>query len=309
MQPRERAIREWAAEVKETDRGALLLVNLAHELDRDSIPTELLARLVNALADCWLKRAGNTPMEVFRKSLRLVGEEVVCQGQPTLPPPQRCSRIMTATDFVRYHVKIESGGLIPELEVPPHVIQYLEQEGLAELAKGILKTSQPVVWVTDSSEIERVRAGSERPPANTTSGAEICEIATQLRERLGLNHYAEDQHLLELVYPEGLPDDACPLHPPTILDGIGSIYYRSGRSIGGWGVTVDLASGEAGLPEAVHAPTNLTEDFRVRNLGRIRGNNTRITYAGVAERAPTQWSSACLERLMTYLEATDNALN
>jgi len=309
MRERERAIREWADAVKGTDRGSLLLANLAHELDSESIPAELLARLVGALADCWLGRAGNTPLEVFRNSLKRVGAAALCQGQPTLPRPQRCSRIMTAPDFVRHHVKMESGGLIPEYEVPTHVIQHLEQDGLADLAKGVLQTSQPVVWVTESSAIERVRAASEPPRTDAAAkGAEICEIATQLRERLGLNHYAEDQQLLELVYPEGLRDDECPLHPPTILDGIGSIYYRSGR-IGGWGVTVDLASGEAGLPEAVHPPTNLTQEFRVRNLGRIRSNKTCISYTNIAERAPTQWSSSLLEKLTSYLEDPGDALN
>jgi hypothetical protein len=307
MGSREQAIREWADAVSQTDRGCLLLVNLAHEIVYGSIPPEVLSRLVTVVADAWLENAGrSTAMQVFRDGLKRIGAEALCQGQPTLQPPQRCSRIMTAPDFVRHHVKLEKGGLTPEVEVPLHLIQRLEDEGLENFAQGTLKTAQPVVWVTDSRQVESVRASSA-PPSMAATGSEICEIATQLRERLGLNHYADDQQLLELVYPEALPGEQCQLHPPTVLDGIGSIYYRSGRTHDGWGVTVDLTSGGAGLPEAVHPPTCLTSEFRVRNLGRIRGNNTQIDYRRVAGQAPTQWSDEVLNQFVGYLEEPSHA--
>ncbi len=303
---RKEALRVWADEARATDRGALLLANLAHELDSKSIPSTVLRTLVEAVADCWLAAPGGSAVQVFRQALKKVGDSALCRGEPALDPPQRCSRVMTALDFFRHHIDLNAVGLIPDADVPAHAIQRLEKEGLSRLVKGTMKTAQPVVWVTDSQAIDSVRKASTPPPAG---GNSTCEVASDLREQLGLDRYSQDELLLEIVYPPTLPRSDCPLRPPTLLEGIGSIYYRSKRTKTGWGLTVNLASGGDGLPEAVHPPVDLTADFRIRSIGRIRRNSCQVDYKSLAQRAPKQWNTELLEALSAYLDPPDDASN
>ena len=292
LEERTTAFRAWADAASRTERGALVLANLAHELSLGSLPRSVLRRFVETLAELWMSNPSAQPEKVLREALDELGNEALCQGQPPLEAPQRCSRVMATQDFFRRHVNHVAVGLVPDSEgVPPHYIQRLESGGLARYVGGTLTTSKPVVWVTDSRRLDEMRR-------RTTS-----DLATTLRHRLGLIHYGDGQQLLEVVYPsDSVPNAHCTLHPPTFLDGASSTVYRSKRSESGWGTTVDLASGEDGLPEAVHPPMELNERFRVRDLGTVGAGQKSSPPVGLSERVPAPWGPDYINLLLGYLE-------
>jgi hypothetical protein len=83
---------------------------------------------------------------------------------------------------------------------------------------------------------------------------------------LGLHHLREDQYLVEVVYPPGTPEA---LRAPPFLKG-NDIVFRSKHGRDSWGRAVDLRTLEDGLPEAVHLPIPFTEQYGVRDAGRLR---------------------------------------
>ncbi len=109
-----------------------------------------------------------------------------------------------------------------------------------------------------------------------------CAIAS------GYTQLREDQYLVEVVYPPGTPET---LRAPTFLDG-NDIVFRSVRGRDSWGRTVDLRTLKTGLPEAVHPPVPFTEQFRVRDIGRLR-RCTGLVFEKLAD-----WSGcmACKKR-------------
>jgi hypothetical protein len=121
------------------------------------------------------------------------------------------------------------------------------------------------------------------------------ELATLIRDRLGLAHYWEDDRLIEIQYPPKALDTLS-LVAPTFIDGGAGVLFRARNAPDGWGRAVDLETHEDGLPEAVHPPVRLTADFRVKRIGRVlRGSN--FTHLKVIERAEHPWSTMPLDLL------------
>jgi hypothetical protein len=180
-------------------------------------------------------------------------KQLLCQGSDR-PQPADCSRIVKWDDFVAYNFDRPAAGLSYPCETAK-VVQRLEKRGLHGLARGTMKGRLPVAWVTKTSELNKLRKSTEP-----------TMFADRVRDALGLIQYKEDEVLVEIVYPTGQPPA---LHAPTFLEGDGVLVYRSLRGPDSWGRTVDLATMQEGLPEAVHGEVDFTPAFKIRAVGRL----------------------------------------
>jgi hypothetical protein len=162
---------------------------------------------------------------------------------------------MDGQDFLERNIRLRRIGLKIPVQDVRSAIDDLQKVGLRGISKKEMRGRLPFAWVTKTSAIDDLR---KRCPAP--------ELADTLRDKLGLHHLREDQYLVEVVYPPGTPDE---LRAPTFLEG-NDIVFRSKRGSDSWGRAVDLKTLRDGLPEAVHVPIPFTQQYRVRDVGRLR---------------------------------------
>jgi hypothetical protein len=118
--------------------------------------------------------------------------------------------------------------------------------------------------------------------------ADPDDLATVVRNRLGLSHYDQNELLVEVEYPPQILD-AMHFVAPTFLEGSAGVIFRAQHCTDDWGRAVDLVTLDDGLPEAVHRPVPFASDFRIRRIGRIK-TDPGFTYGDVVTRAPHPWT-------------------
>jgi len=271
----------WINALEETTAGRLMLTNLLHAFRTARLPTETLRSLMVEFARTWVASIGRRPDTVVEYVADKAPTKYVCQP-PTIAPGCGCSRIVDDVTFVTHN--------IDHRELPYEFVDYVPAELLDQIERGIpaellgdetntLRGSRPLAWVTHSAVIASLRQQHSDPN----------ELATAVRNRLGLAHYWKDHRLLEIEYPSDMVD-ALAIVAPTFIDGGAGVLFRARTAPDGWGRAVDLETHEDGLPGAVHAPVRLTANFRVRRIGRVlRGPD--FTHVKVIERAEHPWSS------------------
>jgi hypothetical protein len=269
----------WFAALEDTPSGRLMLTNLLHAFRTSRLPVERLRAIVVEVARTW-RASGKAPDFAVQQVADRHPEEFLCQ--PPAIPPVPCSRVVDDATFVGY-LDLRERAFEYGDYVPRELLDRIELEGLTPELIGespqVLKSRRPLTWVTRTEAIASLR---ER----TTDGD---ELATQVRDQLGLAFYWADHLLLEVQYPEGA-FEAAPLTAPTFIDGGTGVLFRARSAPDGWGRAVDLATHDDGLPEAVHTPVPLSTGFAVRRLGRVlRGPH--FVHAEVIQHAEHPWST------------------
>jgi hypothetical protein len=232
-------------------RSAIVLYNIWYDCTNRRVKREVL----RAFRAAFRRAAASQPADaVIRSVVSSEPDQLLCQGTD-IPSPEPCSRIMVGQDFLGRNIRLGRLGLQYPVRDVPGAIKDLQQAGLRGVSKKDMRGRLPFAWVTKTSAIDGVRKSCPAP-----------ELADALRDRLGLHHLREDQYLVEVVYPPGTPES---LHAPTFLEG-NDIVFRSKRGPDAWGRAVNLKTLRDGLPEAVHVPIPFTQQYRVRDVGRLR---------------------------------------
>ena len=248
-----REFREWCKSFQDhnASRAGIVLYNILYDCTNRRLRSDVLSAFLLAFR----RIAASQPADsVIRKIVEDDPDRLLCQGTD-IPNAEPCSRIMDGRDFLERNIRLRRLGLkIPARDVGG-TIKELQRGGLRGITKKDMRGRLPFAWVTKTSAIDEIRAKTP-----------VSRLADELRDQLGLHHLREDQYLVEVVYPPGTP---VALRAPTFLEG-NDIVFRSKRGRDSWGRAVDLRTLEDGLPEAVHLPTPFTDQYGVRDVGRLR---------------------------------------
>jgi hypothetical protein len=122
-----------------------------------------------------------------------------------------------------------------------------------------IRSRRPFFWFTTLRRVNTIRAhGTPRAPD---------KIATEVRDRLGLNHYSRGIGLFLVKIPDGVVPLPRVNAPATLdVNGTNSIFAPSADA-GGWGWAMCLLDFNRGWEELVTDPVPLTSDFEVERLG------------------------------------------
>jgi hypothetical protein len=289
-------IQRWCRAVEgasDSYEGKLALSSLVHDLDEKHISRRVLSQLlrkIRALFATWHKR-GTAALYVITEVADAEPQEFFCRGMLGPSRDANCSRLMLDREFFHQNVNLSANGhAITGAAISDAHIKSLVDNPQAYISKHFppLTMKRPFVWVTETGALEEVVREEERkkrPPAD------------RVRNKLGLAHFlpAGEPRLLEIRYPPSFfrKRKRVPFAAPTFLEGRPpNMVYRSMRNSQGWGITVDLDNGEAGLPEAVHGRIRLKGDFKVRNLGRFVAVTAGYSFEKMFRDAPTKWDPA-----------------
>jgi hypothetical protein len=183
-------------------------------------------------------------------------------GQVVRNPP-RLSRVVSPESLPGLLQNVTGRSDFPE-----DLIRILEDAGQIPLtnACAVPHGRFPIAWVTTSEAVQRVIQG-QHPEGRASS----------LRSYLGLSSRYDGNYLIEVCYPDSF---SCPeLRVPTVFDGIGEPFFRpveSSSTPDGLGRTVDLRTGDEGLPEAVHQACDLQPGFVVKYVGYTRVTRPQV---------------------------------
>jgi hypothetical protein len=264
--------------MEETPCGRLMLANLLHDFREQRLSGDAFNVLFAFIHSHWIPDRGWSAETVIEEVGDNAPESFLCQG-PTCQARQ-CSRVMDSKSLLLNNLDYKRLSLVKADEIPEWLLDVLEAGIPAEAPRSdrLFSGKRGLVWVTPTEEIESVR----------TRSADPSNLAYNLRNLLGLNHYFLDSVLIEVQYPRDVVD-VLRLSAPTVFDGGQSVIFRNQRTDDGWGRAVDLGSLEDGLPEAVHRPVPFTAQFRIRRIGRL-AEPTAHKFNGPVEHAPTPWT-------------------
>lgn len=176
-----------------------------------------------------------------------------------------CSRIVVAHEFIKHNIKKRRGAtIISDYECRRTIARYEKRGVPARSVKGEMRGTRPFAWVTKTAAIDELRRKG-------------TDLATEVRDQLGMIHYYKAERLVEIVYPSEV-FAALQLTAPTFIEGSSGIVFRSAASDDGWGRAVNLKTLGDGLPEAVHPPEVFTGSFKVRSVGAIGGVNHNFSW-------------------------------
>jgi hypothetical protein len=238
----------WVREMGQSIEGSIIILNLLYDLRRADATVAL--NFLNAL---------NSRLEESNVSALQVYEDVInscnlCEGAKTQENFSNCSRIIDISTFIRHNLDTNKVPLpITNIPLTEEQIDLLEQVDLGVAGKGTMRTRREFAWVTKSNYVEQLKI------SNST------EIATTLRNALGLANYTEQYQFIEIRYP---PETGCLesqfIARPSFVEGGMQMYYRSvAREEDGWGQTINLSNCENGGPEAVHPSVEFGVGFKL----------------------------------------------
>jgi len=247
---------EWIQVLQRTDSGKLMLTNLLFAFRTNRPPRDTLRRTLSEVVARWSADGGRRADSVIEAIADELLEASLC-GAPTVRIPS-CSRVVDALSLVMHNIDYARLGFGVSDEVPPRLLDVLEH-GIPEgAAVNSMRGRRPLAWVTCTEALDSLRETCEQ-----------AEFATIVRDRLGLNHYDEDELLLQVNYPPEAME-TLEFAAPTFLEGGAGVIFRARFCEDSLGRTVDLSSLDDGLPEAVHRPVPFTARFSIRRIGRPR---------------------------------------
>jgi hypothetical protein len=248
-------LEQWWDDMKWIAQARATRANLLYDCENDRFGDRHRLQIVmRAVIDDWA--ALSEPAEPERKMQTCIAS-YCCVGQRVRAVSGPCSRVMHVVEFLKRHLTHRSTGRRPNAPVTADEVRDLDGLDLSGQLQGEMRNARGFAWVTLASCLEDIR--TRQFPAD------------EARNRLGLTHYDQDHHLIEVRYPASL-SSILALHRPTFIEGCPSMIYRSFEGPEGWGAAVHLedpASPTTGLPEAVHPSVTCVDGMVVYDLGRL----------------------------------------
>lgn len=293
----------WIQALEGTAEGRASLSNLLHDCTpcSGSMDYSLILKFLKAIGQLWKDRDASTryPEDLWIKFFEDSTHEdsdpkgYLCQGREL--KIERCSRVMDVEDLAAYNLELDQVPFPINGHLTEEQVEFITTFGLGGVAKGEMRGRRTFAWLTKSDSLDAEKENNDS-----------TEIASVLRDKLGLKHFEKDEHLIEVRYPDSVLRS---LRAPTFLDGCPSIVYRSKNgSNDRWGRAVDLSTLEDGLPEAVHESVPFTEDYKVVDIGCLRPMKKPFDWESFLNSFPHIWQREySINKLEEYL--TEREIN
>jgi hypothetical protein len=288
-----RSIEPWCSEMQEFAKGRASLSNIIYDCTYGRLPVTVIRRFLRQIISYWNNRdilSFNSPEKLITRVVEGGPTRFFCKGPKILSGPKTCSRIMNAQDFLINNVERR---LIPfALSDRPTDSQLIMMEhlGLQNATRGNMETRRPYAWITQTEKLNKLK---KRHP-NSTS------YASTVKNVLGLQHFQEDEQIIEIQYPKEFMSKES-IYAPTFLEGCPSLIYMSKKKSDGWGRAINLQTLREGFPEAVHSTIRFTPDFSVKFLGRLSPSKASNDWNKFLARMPIHWSPFMMEQLDNYV--------
>lgn len=296
-------LRTWCTAMERAPRCMITLSNMAYDVvEHRYVPRDVMRTIVDRVVAVWSNTATalaavdgpDHASDLLSRTLDSAEEDLFCRGQAVTVGEQTSSIVDGGTleefyirnTYLAKAIKPRAAGRRrPSITLTPERIK----------PRASVRGRRPFAWATKTSAIDDI----ERNLADT------ADIATRVRDYLGLEHQIAGRELFEIRYPAGALLSAR-VAAPTFIEGACREVYRSNIDASdGWGRAVDLAHArhEDGGPEMVHTPIPFSAAFTLHTIGVVA--STRACSETTLENAcPRRWESADVERVEDYIAST-----
>lgn len=230
------------------------------------------------------KKSGLFPVEALEQfwiETDRISNPFFCLGPVVSSTTNRYSRIMDVRDFRKHHLSFRKhpGKISANSKLNLEDVRKICPKGIPpSTANGSMRGGRPFAWVTKSEDLEIFKGIGDHD-----------EMATQIRDALGLAKFNQDDtYLIEVQYPVKLMEKTV-ITAPTFMDGCPFSAYRSNRNAGDFGRTVNLTTLRTHLPEAVHRELKFSSDFRIELLGWLK--RYTFDWDKLKKKISPQWNS------------------
>jgi hypothetical protein len=283
------------------DEGTrVVLCNLIHDVEAGRLDEDSVGKVLGAAMEKWRGRPKKLPASevsayaasVLEEALDDLPDDGLCGG-PVIPNGKMLLSRVTDSKSIEERLfrkgpraKISRHG--PDAFKPGDMIRFrvVDVKRSAEI-RGVRR---PMAWVTNTRAVDEIIGTAIKQD----------QIATDVRNELGLLHYKAGRILVEIQYPDK-DDDPEQLHGPTAFDGACVAVYRSCDETDKWGRAVHLLTLEAKRPEAVHRTIPFTHSFRLRFLGVVASPDPDPTYGSLVKKCKCKWSDRAVQKLRALM--------
>ncbi len=298
------SLESWCTAMESSAESRITLANLIHDVEKGRAHRDTLRRILRHVLELWdeathndtMPRDHRTAAALLSATLDQASEEVFCT-EPYFAVAGELARVVEIEVLTEcYILKGAYGELVkPHSRFKRPAVRKFAASQLQEGA--MVRGGRPMAWVTKASALEEREQELEYE-------TRVQEIATRIRNYVGLDHIGDGMEIVEMRYPPGAIS-ACRISAPTVVEGSCRDVYRSyfGEDGDPWGRTIDLESKNlcGGAPEAVHPPIPLTHEFTYRHLGEVRGTRRRLA-EDLERKCVRRWTHADIAILLKYIQ-------
>lgn len=252
-------VREWFSALLKSDRGLTFLCNLSCDVAAGRIASSELDAFLHEASD---DKAGKGPFE--RIDHAVARAKLLRRGPRISKLPEKLSTIRRFDrTFCDLYLDARRHHGVPSYLDDSSLFEYL---GIGELsgrvrAGQMIRGQKPLVWLTPTDALQAALGlFQEKSLPN--------EIASRVRDFLGLNHYSQDDFLIHLLIPSSALESSG-VSRPLSWDAGANLIFRTDANDEEFGSTVDLATSKRGAKEVVSDPIPIEAAFEIAALGRL----------------------------------------
>jgi hypothetical protein len=258
-------------------RLRLILTNIKYDIENNRLNTAHLESLVRALVGALRNLQRPSAPDVLLKDCADAADPPLYCRSRHASDRMPCSRIIDDVSFFIHNVDWAATGQNFPASIPEGDIRDLARNGLAGVAIGYMQTSRPFAWVTPQADVAKAR----QDPSSD-------DFPNRLRDKLGLRCLADDSFLIEIRYPDSVWQTSL-FCSPTFIEGCPELAYLSKVRSDGWGESIDLATGDPGMREAVHPRIPFDESFELCAIGRLTRTPSSFDFTKLMIRYQRSW--------------------
>lgn len=243
-------LNKWVKELNGSFEGKRILENIEKESKVSlEIWEKFLTNLILRLD------AGDSCLDALKKAIE---DNMLLQGPFAKDDPEYLSKLIRARSLFRY-LNERDKLTYEDKEGEKKLCKWIEDRSLTieDNFKNIkLQGDRPIIWATFSDEIDNLMS------LNNKDVDDLCD-------RMGLLNFGKDDYVINLRYKFQKIKN---IKVPTIIEGGANPAFQPCDDGDSCGYTLNLKSGDWGLPEVVHEPIKFHELESLTYLGRKENN-------------------------------------
>lgn len=265
-------IKRWETRLSKNLRAKIWWINYLYDKKHANLPRAVVDKfedeLVRSESRAAAAEAGSTmPVSAVEVIAGAVGSdppafELQCTRAPATTEPYCC--VIDSASFADFYVTPGQNIGLEMTESSLTEDEVWDRWG-AELSAadldGTLRSSRPFFWFTTRACINTIR------PHTFPSGPN--QLATDIRDGLGLSKYGLGQRLFLLLIPEGALSPAAIRAPTTLDAGAANPVFAPSDDANGCGWTLSLRRLGRGCEEFVSPAIPVTPDFNAEKIGHV----------------------------------------
>jgi hypothetical protein len=263
---------KWLLTLQTSDRGIIFLCNLACDFAAKRIGATEIEKFMGMIGDT--NMFVDVRSDPFTRIDAATLADLLCKG-PVPPAPPDPLTTIKRFDRTYFDLNFDARyfhGAAHNLDAT-ELINLVGPDMRYARAGQQIRGQKPIVWLTSADVLDAIVQACAKD-------GQPHETASRVRDFLGLNHYSQDEFLVQILVPNtAIPDGH--LHRPLAFDAGANLIFRTDVDARPNGYAVDLGTLGRGAYEVISPPIPIRPDFRLVQVGRLDRTPPSFKWAAI----------------------------